>query len=234
MGKKKQKQGGDIIENPEVLAEQISKTEEFFTKNRTIVYVVTTVIAVAVAVVFGYKYYATSQDELAQVDMFQAVYYYEADSLDKALNGDGNNYGFLEIVEEYSVTKSANLSNFYIGSIYLKQGDFNSAIDYLNKFKAGDLLVQARAYSLIGDAHMELGEYQDASKAYTKAAKHNPTKEFSPIYLQKAAIAFENEGDTQSALGCYESILADFSEADQATLQNAKKHKARLSSLGSK
>jgi hypothetical protein len=43
--------------------------------------------------------------------MFQAVYYFEADSLDKALNGDGNNLGFLEIIDEYSVTDAANLAN---------------------------------------------------------------------------------------------------------------------------
>ena len=39
----------ELIENPEVLAEQISKTEEFIEKNKTMVFVVGGVIAAAVA-----------------------------------------------------------------------------------------------------------------------------------------------------------------------------------------
>ena len=42
--------------------------------------------------------------------MFQAVYYFEADSLDRGLNGDGNNLGFLDIIDEYGITDAANLS----------------------------------------------------------------------------------------------------------------------------
>ena len=227
--KNQQKQGGDLLENPEVLAEQLSKTEEFFDKNKTAVYVVVTLIAVAVAAIIGYQYYATTQDELAQVDMFQAVYYFEADSLDKALNGDGNNYGFLEIIDEYSITKSANLAQFYAGATYLKQGDYNSALDHLKKFKGGDLLVQPRAYALMGDANMELGNYADASKDYQKAANENANKEFSPVYLKKAAIAFEKNNDLQSALDCYQTIVDEFPEADIAIIQDAKKHIARIS-----
>ena len=233
MSKNKNKQGGDILENPEVLAEQISKTEEFFTKNRTIVYVAVTILAVVVAVIFGYKYYATTQDDLAQSDMFQAVFYFESDSLDKALNGDGNNYGFLEIIDEYSVTKAANLAHYYAGVIYLKQGDYSSAIDYLGKFKGGDYLVESRTYSLIGDAHMEMGNYDDASRSYERAANNNGNKEFSPVYLEKAALAHENNGDLRSALRCYEMILEDYHDAEDAIIQNAKKHQARLEALTS-
>ena len=49
--------------------------------------------------------------------MFQAVYYFEKDSLVQALNGDGNNYGFLEIIDEYSLSDAANLSKFYAGAV---------------------------------------------------------------------------------------------------------------------
>jgi hypothetical protein len=56
--------------------------------------------------------------------MFQAVRYFESDSLNLALNGDGNNLGFLQIVEDYSGTKAGNLANYYAGVIYLKQGNF--------------------------------------------------------------------------------------------------------------
>jgi hypothetical protein len=111
------------------------------------------IVAVIVLVVggfFGYRYYTNSQDDLAQGEMFQAIRYFEADSLNLALNGDGNNLGFLQIVEDYSGTKAGNLANYYAGVIYLKQGKFPLAIFHLEDFSSNDLLVQARAYSLVG------------------------------------------------------------------------------------
>ena len=72
--------------------------------------------------------------------MFQAIYYFEADSLDLALNGDGNKLGFKDISEEYAITQAGNLANFYAGAAYLKQGKFKLALIYLNDFSSDDLL----------------------------------------------------------------------------------------------
>ena len=120
--------------------------------------------------------------------MFQAVYYFEADSLDKALNGDGNNLGFLDIADEYGITDAGNLANYYAGVSYLKQGKFELARLYLEDFSADDLLIQARAYSLVGDSYMEEEKYDDAAKYYNKAANYKPNKYFSPTYLMKRSL----------------------------------------------
>ena len=55
---------------------------------------------------FAFSYFKENQNNTAQEEMFQAVYYFEKDSLVQALNGDGNNYGFLEIIDEYSLSSS--------------------------------------------------------------------------------------------------------------------------------
>ena len=52
--KGKQSTGEDLIENPEVLAEQISKTEEFLEKNKIAVFTVGGVVALIVAAYFFY------------------------------------------------------------------------------------------------------------------------------------------------------------------------------------
>src|SRR5690606_22276199 len=122
----------------------------------------------------------------AQREMFQAVYYFEADSLDLALNGDGNNLGFLDIIDDYGITDAANLANYYAGAAFLKQGKFQVARLYLEDFKSNDLLVQARAYSLIGDTYMEEDNFEQAARYYSRAANYKPNKYFSPTYLMKA------------------------------------------------
>ena len=221
----------EFYENPDVLAEKISKTEELIEKNKNLLLGVLSVIALVIAGIFGYRYYMDGQNDEAQIEMFQAVFYYEADSLDLALNGDGNNYGFLDIIDNYGGTEAANLARFYTGSAYLKQGQFEDAVEYLKDYSSSDLIIQPRAYALIGDAYMELGNYSYAAENYQKAADYKPNKYFTPIYLKKAALAYEKIADYQSALECYTMIVEDF--WDSSEVFEAKKQQARLAELAS-
>lgn len=229
--KTQREEGIEILENPEVLA---GKAQEFFDnkKNRTIVFGLGGVIALLVLAVLGYKFYITNQNQEAQEEMFQAVYYYEADSLGKALNGDGNSYGFLDIIDNYGGTDAANLSNFYAGSIYMKLSDFASAERYLSDFSSSDYLLQARAYALQGDCKMEQGDFGAAASYYSKAADYKANKEFTPIYLQKLAVAEEANGNVSAAAAAYSKIVDKY--ATSTLVQDAKKHKARLQGLATK
>ncbi|MFN6089236.1 MAG: YfgM family protein [Cyclobacteriaceae bacterium] len=231
MAKKKESPStgqADLLENPEVIQEKLEGIEHWVEKNPKILIGVVGVIVLAVGGFFGYRYWIGNQDAQAQKEMFQAVRYFEADSLNLALNGDGNNLGFLQIVEDYSLTEAGNLANFYAGAIYLKQGKFPLAIFHLEDYKANDLLVQARAYSLIGDAYMEQKSSEDAAKFYEKAAGYKPNKEFTPVYLMKAGLAYEKLNNTDKAKAAYQTIIDKYWESSE--LQNAKKFKAKLES----
>ncbi|MEO9966018.1 MAG: tetratricopeptide repeat protein [Reichenbachiella sp.] len=232
MTKKKkstEKHDHDLFENPEAIAEQFSRTEQFIEKNKTAVSIAAGIILVViVGYLFG-TYYLQGQNNNAQRDMFQAVYYFEADSLGKALNGDGNNFGFLDIISEYDMTEAANLANYYAGATYLKLGDYENAVRYLDAFSASDYVVQARAYALSGDAQMELGNYKEAAVLYEKAADYNSNKQFSPSYLTKAAIANEEAGDLNAAIDNYQTIVDEYYDALE--YQESVKHLARLQGL---
>jgi len=128
------------------------------------------------------------------------------------LNGDGNNYGFLDIIDNYGFTKTANLANYYIGASYLKKGEFEDAIEYLTDFSADDIVVQARAYALIGDAYMELNDLKAASDFYNKAADYKPNEYLSPIYIVKAEQAYESIMEYESASDCFEKKIKEYPE----------------------
>ena len=230
--KKAVKKGNELLESPEALAEQLTKTEQYLEKNKKVVLIALGTIAVIVSGFFLGRYYLNNQNNQAQIDMFQAIYYFEADSLDLALNGDGNNYGFLDIIDNYGFSKAANLAHFYVGASYLKKGEFEKAIDYLSEFSADDIVVQARAYALIGDACMELNDFRTASEYYNKAANYRPNEYLSPIYLVKAAQAYERLLEYESASDCFDTIIKEYPESSE--YQNARKHKARLDGLASK
>lgn len=227
--KGKPQKSEELIENPEALAEQISKTEEFLEKNKKMVLVFGGAIAVVVAAYFLYNYWVTNQNENAQNEMFQAVYYFEADSLDLALEGDGNNYGFLQIIDNYGMSEAANLAHYYVGATYLKKGQYIAAIEHLEKFSSDDLLVQARAYCLIGDANMEMGNAKEAADYYMMAAEYKPNEFVSPLYLMKAAVAYEALEDYESAFDCYDTIVSEYVKSNE--YQTARKHKARLEGI---
>jgi predicted negative regulator of RcsB-dependent stress response len=167
---KKEQHKHELLENPEALKEKLAGAENWMESNPKIVFGVTVAVLLIIGGYFGFDYYKKSQNQLAQKEMFQAVFYFEADSLNTALNGDGNNLGFLAIIDDYGITEAANLANYYAGVCFLKQGKFELARLYLEDFSSNDLLVQARAYSLVGDTYMEENKYEDAARYYNKAA----------------------------------------------------------------
>jgi tetratricopeptide (TPR) repeat protein len=224
----KKEESKDLMENPEVIAERLEGAEHWIEQHPKIVFGILGVIILVVGGYFGFRYWVGTQEAQAQKDMFQAIRYFESDSLNLAVNGDGNNLGFLQIIDDYRFTQASKLANFYVGAIYLKQGKFKPAILYLEDFSSTDLLVQARAYSLIGDAHMELKEYDDAAKFYMKAADYKANKFFSPTYLMKAALAYEKLNQNDKAKEAYQQIIDQYWNSSE--YQNARKYKARLES----
>lgn len=218
--------GLDIIESPEALAGQISKAESFFRKNQKILLGVGGAILVGILAFAGYRFYIDGQESNAQMALSNVVYDFEADSLQKALNGSGGNEGLLSIADNYSGTDAANLANLYAGIALMKQGKFDEAIDHLKSFDSSDLLVQARAQALIGDAYMEKNQPAEAISYYKKAADYKSNEFFTPIYLMKLGIAQEKANQPQDAIQSYGRIVEEYPVSAEAT--NAKKYKGLL------
>jgi TolA-binding protein len=234
MAKKETKKSeqNELIENPEVIAGKLVPGEDFLKSNSKILAGIFAVAVVLIGGVLFFQYNTQQQNEKAQAEMFQAVYFFEQDSVDFALNGDGINKGFLTIIEDYPRTDAANLSHFYTGSIYLSQKKFEDALTHLEEFSSDDYLVQAKAYSLIGDANLELGKTEEAIAQYTKAARTNENKFMSPKYLAKLAVAQEEAGKVEDAIKTYTEIEEKYYESFEFAA--ARKHKARLEGLAAK
>lgn len=234
MAKKETKKSeqNELIENPEVIAEKLVPGEDFLKSNSKILAGILAVAVVLIGGVLFFQYNTQQQNEKAQAEMFQAVYFFEQDSIDFALNGDGINKGFLTIIEDYPRTDAANLSHFYTGSIFLSQKKFEDALTHLEEFSTDDYLVQAKAYSLIGDANLELGKTEEAIAQYTKAARTNENKFMSPKYLAKLAVAQEEAGKVEDAIKTYTEIEEKYYESFEFAA--ARKHKARLEGLAAK
>lgn len=222
----------EIKDAPVVDVEQaFSKTEQYIDENKKSLMIILGAIIALVGGYFAYKYwYVAGEEALARTEMFQAEDYFGKDSLDKAMNGDGVALGFTQIIENYGITPSGNLAEYYLGICYLKKGQFEEAITHLQEFDGKDQIVGPIATGAIGDAHLELGRADEAITFYLKAAEQNNNKFTSPVYLKKAGMANEDKGNYADALKIYERIKNEFSESTEA--REMDKYIARAKALG--
>jgi len=215
MVKKKHEEvsGDQRLEN---IGETLSNTEQFIFKNQKVIGIIVTIIIIAILGFFGYnKYYLEPKTSEAAEQMFNAQQYFEADSLDKALYGDGNSLGFIDISNEYGMTKPGNLANYYAGISFLKKGEYEEAIDYLKDFSANDHLISPMATGAIGDAYLELGEKDRAAAYYIEAANMDDNGFTSPLFLFRAGQVYELLEDYDEALAAYTKIKTKYFSSNE-------------------
>ncbi|MDQ3049731.1 MAG: tetratricopeptide repeat protein [Bacteroidota bacterium] len=199
------------------ITESIGKAEGYVTENKKSITFIGGAILVLILGYFAYTNLIVKPQEVnAQKEMYMAERYFQQDSIDKAINGDGQFPGFLEIIDNYGSSSSANLAHYYLGMSYLKKGEWDNAIDYLSKYDAEDDVTGALALGAIGDANMELGKKEEAEKFYMKAVDYDKNQFTSAIFLMKAAMARELNNDYKGAADLYERIKKDYPQSTEA------------------
>ena len=217
----------DQEDNLQELESALTKTEQFIEDNQKMISYVVGGIILVVAGYLGFnKFYLQPKEDEALSQMFMAESYFERDSFNLAINGDGNYLGFLDIIDDYGVTKSANRAKYYTGVSYLHLGQFEDALDYLNDFKTDDLLLAPVAEGAKGDAYLELGEQDNALKQYKKAYTASDNELTTPVYMMKAAALLESMDELKDALALYEDIKAKYPTSTEGT--NADRYIARV------
>ena len=170
-------------------AEVVDRAKDFWSRNNKPITIAALALLLLIGGFFGYKKFIKEPNERkASEAIFKAEEYFRMDSLNQALNGDGQYLGFLKVIDKYGATKAGDLARYYAGAIYLQQGNAANAVKYLSDFDSDAEQIQARAYKLLGDAYAEQGKNADALSSYKKAAHHFEEDEAaSSEYLFMAA-----------------------------------------------
>lgn len=195
--------------------ETLTKTEQFLEENYKSLLIVLGVIVVIVGLVWLGKLYLNKRNDEAQSQIYQAERYLEMDSLNLALNGDGNYLGFLDIANSYKHTNTGNLALYSAGICYLHLGDYQEAIDYLTKYSKKDKLIASLAIGAIGDAYVELGNTDKGISQYLEAADYADNSFNTPLFLMKAAELYELSQKYPDALKLYERIENEYPESTE-------------------
>jgi tetratricopeptide (TPR) repeat protein len=203
-----------------------TRSELFLEKNRTPVTIAVVTLLVLVAAVLGYrKFIAEPKAKQAAEAIWKAQYYFEIDSLDLALNGDGNYLGFAQVADEYGSTPSGKLANFYIAVINHQKGDLEAALQFYKEADLGDDVLRVMAVGNQGDVLSDLGRPAEAAAQFMKAADLVKSDYTTPMFLMKAGIVYQQLNDWKNAEKCFSRIANEFPFAPDAN--TAKKYAAR-------
>jgi tetratricopeptide (TPR) repeat protein len=226
MSKKKSAPSHDQFEAVE---SALSKTEQLIEDNSKTLTIVVVAIILIFGAVWGYRQYKKPIEREAQSQLFMAEQYFAKDSFNLALNGDGNNLGFLDIIDDYGVTKAANLAEYYAGISYLHMGSYEEAIAHLENFSSDDKMLHPISLGSMGDAHIELNELEKGLNYYQKAIDASENEFTAPIYMMKAALVYEQQGNYEKALEYYEKLKKEYPNSTEA--EEIEKHIGRAQAL---
>ncbi len=213
MAKQDTKQAEERLENVE---EALSKTELWIENNQKILWTILIVLLAIAFGIFGVTKYMNKRNQTASAQIFKAQQYFENEQYDNALNGDGNNLGFLDIIKEYGNTKTGKLAKYYAGISYMKLGNYTDAIKQLESYSGNDQILAPMALGAIGDCYMELGDNQNAVAYYGKAARKNPNDFTSPMFLVKEGMTYEIMGNYSKALESYKLLKKEYPLSNEA------------------
>jgi tetratricopeptide (TPR) repeat protein len=202
--------------DPEIKIENaLGKTEEWFEKNWKPIAIAVAAVLVIAAGIYAYEgLYKVPQGRKAADAMFVAQQLFAAEDYTGALNGDGVNAGFLEIIDSYGGTREARLAAHYAGICYLKGGELDNALEYLSKYRASrgvpNEIINAQNEGLKGDIYVQKGDYATAVGHFRSAVDVSDNSLTAPLYLKKLGIALEATGDYAGAVAAYRRISDNF------------------------
>jgi tetratricopeptide (TPR) repeat protein len=185
----------------------------FFNEYNKIIYGIAIGLLLVVGALLALnKFYLTPKSEKASALMTAPIeFMMQSDSLSlmKALEGDDENEGFLNIASSFKFTSTANTAKYFAGMCYLKLGDKEEALNYLLKFKHKDDVYWYAAQGTISDLYDDLGETAKAIK-YSKKAAESKDPYFAPVNLFKLGQLYERQGDWKKAVAAYQAIKDRF------------------------
>ena len=202
MAKKEQK-----IDEPIALDVQLNKSEAFIETNWKKIAAILGVVIVVVTGFYIYKNLMAEKEVEAQKAIAIAQVAFAQEQYEQALNGDGNSFGFIRIINEYSGTKTANIAKLYAGLSYAKVDSVDEAIKFLEDFSVqDDDIVSPAAIAALGNLYIQKGDNEKGIKTLLEAANKADNDAVSPVFLLQAGQVYESMNQNDKAVELYNKI----------------------------
>lgn len=196
------------------VSDVITTTGAFIEKNKkALIMSICIIVVIALGIWAWFGLYMNPRQTEAAENMYAAEQWFGEGAFEKALNGNETYLGFLQVIDQYSNTRSGNLARYYAGVCELNLGKYDEAINHLKSYKGNDLFSGAEAKMLIGDAYAEQGNASEAAAYYEKAAKASDNVITAPAALWKAGMMYLKLENNKEALRCFKTIKDVYTES---------------------
>ena len=187
---------------PEVMEQQVNKTEAFFEKNKkAIIICVVAIIAIVVLAILAKNYYFEPRANEASTELAKSQDLFQQEQYDKALAG------FQKVAADYSSTDAGNLAQLYIGLCQANLGKWQEAVNALESFSGkDDQIITPAAEGALGNAYANLNQLDKAVEHLKKAASMADNNSLSPTFLIQAGEILESQGKKDEALKLYQEV----------------------------
>lgn len=214
MAKKDFKKEDQNLEN---VQEALNTNAMWIEKNQKVItWVVVAIVAVVLGIMAINQYVIKPKAAEASNENAKAVAYFMQENYEKALNGDDAEcIGFEQIAQDYKMYQAGKLAALYAGICYYQMGEYEDAAKYLKKFSADDLTIDPAAKQLLGDAYVQMQEYDKAVKAFEAAAKSGNDL-IAPMSLKKAGLVYLEMGNKKAAHKVFSAVKADYPMSNEA------------------
>ena len=105
---------------------------------------------------------------------------------------------------------------------YYNLKKYDLAIEFLENFSSDDQILQSLSYSSIGDAFVQLNQFDDGLNYYETALSYSENSFIKPVILQKAGDLAKELGKLNAAKKYYQKIKDDFPKSNEANLIDIK------------
>ena len=212
----------------ETLDVSASKTETFVNQYQN--YIIGAILSVLLlfSLYYAYDKFITQPKTVeSNLEIFTAQKYFDLamkseenkDSLfNLSLNGAEGKYGFLDIIENFSGTDASNLSYYSAGMAYYNMKKYDLAIEMLENFSSDDEILQSLSLSTIGDAFVQLNQFDDGLSYYEDALSYSQNNFIRPVILIKAGDLAKELDNFNKAAKYYQEIKDDYPKSNEANL----------------
>ncbi len=207
--RRKQKQNDETLVD---LVDVKDQASGFIEQNQNMIFGALVALVVIIGGIFAYKNFVQAPKLVeAQEQMYQAQLKFDQDSFAQALTNPAPGYsGFLDIIDNYGGTESANAAQYYAAVCYLNLGEHKAAMDYINAFSPTSDLFSIMKYGVQGDIYSEMNDMDNALSSYQKAASAGENEALTAYYLKKIGLWNEKNQQFQAALDAYSKIKKQY------------------------
>jgi TolA-binding protein len=188
------------------------QASSFFESHRMFIYGVTLGLIVLIAAFYYLNRSSSQATEESSLKFYKARQVFERGNFGNSIEV------FEELVSDYSGTRYGKLGRFYLAQSYFNTGEYQKADEQFEEFVSSynDMPhLLAAAWGGQAACAEAQDQWAEAARLYEKGAKKYPDTVFIPAYYLKAAQAYRQAGESDTAKALCQKIINDYETSEE-------------------